>query len=210
LQQSDAERAVWPASLQALYASADNSSLIAQLNGDARAVAEYGAPALVWLQYDFSGAAAEFSVSLQWFQKTPTRLPEAQWLSFVPASLPLQESGVCEWTVDVMGAERVNPLRVIASGTRHMHAAWHGAFFASDRPAPGPDGSVYPTSRVSVRSLDATLVAPGDRAHLLSFDNAPPNCNGGMHFNLQNNLWNTAFPTFYQEDAQFRFTVRLE
>lgn len=44
---------------------------------------------------------------------------------------------------------------------------------------------------------------------MLTFDNSLPDMSGGMHFNIYNNLWGTAFPQWYSDDAQFRFKVTL-
>ena len=49
--------------------------------------------------------------------------------------------------------------------------------------------------QLSIRSLDAPLVAPGDTHHLLNFDGTHlANPATGFHFCLHNNLWGTAFP----------------
>jgi hypothetical protein len=65
-----------------------------------------------------------------------------------------------------------------------------------------PNGTV-----VQLRSLDASLVAPGDIHHLLRFDNTLPDASAGMHIQLYNNLWGTAFRQWYSEDAQYRFEL---
>ena len=52
------------------------------------------------------------------------------------------------------------------------------------------------------------LVAPG-KPSLLDFNNDQPDMNGGMHFNLYNNIWGTNFPMWYDEDARFRFRLRI-
>ena len=44
-------------------------------------------------------------------------------------------------------------------------------------------------------SLDAAVMSPGDVYHLLEYEgNTQPDMTGGVHWNLHNNLWGTAFP----------------
>ena len=59
-----------------------------------------------------------------------------------------------------------------------------------------------------IDSPDAALVAPGTPAPL-RFENKQPDLSKGWHFNLYNNLWGTNFPMWYEEDARFRFTIRM-
>ena len=40
-------------------------------------------------------------------------------------------------------------------------------------------------------------------------DDQPDAVGGGMHFNLHNNLWGTAFPQWYADDASFRFALQV-
>ncbi len=52
------------------------------------------------------------------------------------------------------------------------------------------------------------LVAPGAPS-LLNFKHTQPALEQGFHFNLYNNVWGTNFPMWYDEDARFRFVVRV-
>jgi hypothetical protein len=64
---------------------------------------------------------------------------------------------------------------------------------------------------MNITSLDCPLVAPGDINHLLNFDgDNQPACENGMHFNLFNNLWGTAFNQWYDNDALFRFVLNFK
>jgi hypothetical protein len=64
-------------------------------------------------------------------------------------------------------------------------------------------------SRLSIESLDAHLVSPGE-PRLLRFDDALPRLVGGMHFCLHANVWGTNFPLWYEDDARFRFRLRFQ
>jgi len=65
------------------------------------------------------------------------------------------------------------------------------------------------SSTLELETLDAPLVAPGERS-LLNFTNMQPPLTGGMHFNLLNNLYGTNFRMWYDEDARFRFLLRVQ
>ena len=62
-----------------------------------------------------------------------------------------------------------------------------------------------------MRSLDAPVVTLGDMDHLLVYGGTElPDMTGGVHVNVLNNLWGTAFPQWYDSDGLFRFHVALE
>jgi len=58
-----------------------------------------------------------------------------------------------------------------------------------------------------VESLDTAIVAPGDINHLLRYNDELPAPEGGMHANLHNNLWGTAFPQWYDDNGVARFRL---
>lgn len=47
---------------------------------DPEAVSYYGAAEQLWLKVDVLDS--EIKIEFQWFNKTPTRLPEAHWMVF--------------------------------------------------------------------------------------------------------------------------------
>jgi hypothetical protein len=51
------------------------------------------------------------------------------------------------------------------------------------------------------------LVVPGQRS-LLDFNNNQIDMREGVHVNLYDNLWGTAFPQWYEQDMRFRFVIR--
>jgi hypothetical protein len=128
---------------------------------------------------------------LQWFNKPACRLPEALWFSFNP--LTEAREG---WHMDKLG-EPVSPLDVVINGNRKLHAVNMGLSYQDE------------TGGLLIETLDAPLVAPGDRS-LLDFNNRQPALSRGVHFLLFNNVWGTNFPMWYDEDARFRFVVRVQ
>lgn len=110
------------------------------------------------------------------------------------------------WRADVLGRP-INPLDVVVNGTQHLHAVWPGVGYTAGQSAPDAGTSVV------IDSLDAPLVQPGGAAgdNLLRYDGeTKPDMSGGWHWNLYNNVWGTAFPQWYDDDAAFRFTVALQ
>jgi hypothetical protein len=97
--------------------------------------------------------------------------------------------------LDKMG-RWISPLEVILGGNRKLHAVGTGVAYHEAH------------ASLSLETLDAPLVAPGDRS-LLNFNNRQPPLRRGMHFLLYNNLWGTNFPMWYEEDARFRFILRF-
>merc|ERR1712150_116198 len=124
--------------------------------------------------------------------KTATRLAEALWLSFMPH--PGTSPG--QWSMDVLGSS-VSPMEVLPNGTQHLHAVWDGATWSDAGHSFG------------IKTFDSPLVSPSDINHLLRYDGdqQPSDFEGGMHFNLHNNLWGTAFPQWYSDDMMFRFKL---
>ena len=151
----------------------------------------FGAPQQAWLEITLPTFEPEVTFKLQWFDKSASRLPEASWFSFVPhVRSPRQ------WRMDKLG-EWISPYEIIRDGNRHLHAVGSGVRYEDSR------------HRLSIDTLDAALLAPG-KPSLLDFNNRQPDLRQGWQFNLHNNLWGTNFPMWYEDDACFRFTFRIE
>ncbi|MFD0711503.1 DUF5054 domain-containing protein [Paenibacillus sp. GCM10027626] len=152
----------------------------------------YGAPKKVTILYRFGkGEVSRIDVSLHWSGKEANRLPEATWFSFSP-----KVDNSNQWRMDKLG-ERISPLEVVKHGNRNLHAVHSGIYYD------GADG------KFAVQTLDAAVVAPGERKILL-FDNRFGDLDNGFHFLLHNNVWGTNFPMWYEDDAYYRFTLTFE
>lgn len=169
----------------------DEFTLLLRLNLPEVAPTEYGLPQEIWLRIDFPTAAKEVRYTLQWFDKKACRLPEAYWFSMGFAGC--QPSG---WQIEKIG-QMISPLDVISKGGRSLHGFNRGVFYTDGR------------EKLGVESLDCPIVAPGAPS-LLDFNDRVPDLAGGWHFNLYNSKWGTNFPTWYDDDAQFRFVIRIE
>jgi hypothetical protein len=150
----------------------------------------YGCPRRLTTELVLPHAEPRVHLIAQWFGKPASRLPEALWLSFNPASTFAQG----DWRLDKMG-QLISPLEVVRNGNRRLHAVGTGVSYDDAR------------GGLAIETLDAPLVAPGEPA-LLNFTNRQPPLRLGMHFNLYNNVWGTNFPLWYEDDARFRFILR--
>ena len=129
-------------------------------------------------------------ITLQCFGKKPNRLPEAMWLSFSPDA-PDTDGWLFE-----KSDQPVSPLDVMPNGNRHLHAVTKDVRYRDSK------------GHFTLETLDAPVVAPGQRM-LLVFNNEQPDMREGVHVNLYNNLWGTAFPQWYGSDMRFRFVIKL-
>jgi hypothetical protein len=146
-------------------------------------------PRRMTLENWFPSEESAAHLTFQCFDKRANRLPEAMWLSFSPDAP--EGNG---WLLEKV-EQPVSPLDVIVNGNRHLHAVTKDVTYRD------ANGSFL------LESLDAPLVAPGQR-RLLRFDNDIPDMREGVHVNLYNNLWGTAFPQWYEQDMRFRFILR--
>ncbi len=145
-------------------------------------VKDYGCPAQMVLRVTLKERVAD--ISLDWFDKQPTRVPEALWLGFHPLAQGVQVRKLSRW---------IDPTDVVSHGGRRLHAT---------------DWGVRYLSGVQVESIDGAVVNVGE-PHLWNFDDTLPSPNDGVWFCLCNNMWNTNFPLWYGEDAHFRFRVSV-
>jgi hypothetical protein len=146
-------------------------------------------PRKMYLEVVLPEADPAVLVNFSWFQKNPTRLPEALWLTFQP-----QAPDERNWKLDKVD-QPVAPHDVVAGGSRHMHALTTGLTYRDARGA------------LSIDTLDAPVVALGVRSPLC-FSNDEPRLSRGAHFCLFNNAWGTNYVQWFGEDMRFRFILR--
>lgn len=116
-------------------------------------------------------------VQLNWFNKKACRLPQACWLKF---------RGFTEnWELHKMG-KWIKPENIIGSPL----------ISAVDEGVRNDD--------VKIRPIDSALIAPYGR-QLLQYN--LKDLSQDLYFNLYNNIWNTNFPLWYEDDAVFRFSI---
>ena len=183
---------MWIPKVKAVYRANNDSfsSLLFRLEFDESASSQYGAPQQSWLSYTISQDRPEIYADLQWFKKSPCRLPEAFWFGFVPLA-----SGELDWKMEKLG-KWISPLSVVENGNRHLHAVGKGV-----------------TGTVGRNMLRSHLWIPhwwhrGSLPCWISII-AQPDLSKGMHFCLLDNLWGTNFPMWFEEDCRFRFVIEV-
>ncbi|GAB4536181.1 MAG: hypothetical protein Kow0063_21320 [Anaerolineae bacterium] len=193
IDQAGAQSKWWVPGLSRLFARQDKEGhhFILELALPEVCTTQYGGPNMVTLELHLPDREPALHLNLQWFHKPANRLPEAFWFSFCPCV-----RGVRGWQMEKMG-RLISPLDVIRNGNRKLHAI--------DRCVTHHEGR----NRLTIESLDAPLLAPGEPS-LLNFNNRRPPLRKGMHFNLYNNVWGTNFPMWYEEDARFRFVLSCD
>lgn len=132
--------------------------------------------------------AKKAEIELTIFNKPAVRLPESYWLSFNTSDIV---SLVAEKT-----GERVDLLDVVENGNRQMHGI--------DRYV----DIITTKGTVRIWSEAAFLINVGE-ARGLGFSNKVPDKDGGIHFNLSNNLWGTNFRMWNEGSLCYRFIVEL-
>jgi hypothetical protein len=181
-----------------------NKTFLIELTFPNEIIEDYGGSKTLWLNYTFPlNAPPTILIQLEWFNKTATRLPESIWMEFTPI-LPLQSDACDQWRIDVLGYD-VDPSKIVDYGSKRLHAIGHDGVRFYDLISSKAVFTFY--------SFDAPLLAIGSSAYLLNFDNSIPDCQGvgnnGLFINLHNNLWNTAFPIYYEQDSKFRFKIEF-
>jgi hypothetical protein len=190
-----AQSQIWKPSSMECTRSEDQGAirLLAKLRIQDQAAAASGRaafPGEVCLEYVLSKTKPAIEINLSCFDKLPTRMPEALWLSFRPLvanpnSCMLQKTG-----------QTISPFDVVECGNRHLHAL--------------EDSISYKDAEggLTITTLDAPLVALG-RQSPLNFARTQPGFDAGVHFNLYNNAWGTNYIMWYTEPMRFRFSLEM-
>ncbi len=146
-------------------------------------------PRQIYMEVRFPDAEPAVQIYLTCLNKAANRLPEAMWLSFVPAGTDPHE-----WTLDKVD-QRISPFDVVKGGNRHMHAVTNGVYYQDER------------GQLVIETLDAPAVALGERSPIF-YSNDQPDLSKGLHFSLFNNAWGTNYIQWFGEDTFFRFILR--
>lgn len=146
-------------------------------------------PQRFYVEISLPDAEPTISMTVSWFGKPSTRLPESLWLSFNP-----QTSDDAQWTFEKC-SEAISPDDVVVAGARHMHSLSSGFSCRSGK------------STLFVDTIDAPVVALGERSPL-NFSQDQPDLSQGVHCNLFNNAWGTNYIQWFGEDCRLRFKLR--
>ena len=146
-------------------------------------------PQRFYVEISLPDAEPAIAITLSWFEKPATRLPESLWLTFNPVTDP-----GAQWTFEKC-SEPISPQEVVRGGGRHMHALSTGFRCRSG------------SSTLFVDTIDAPVVALGERSPL-NFSQNEADLSGGVHCNLYNNAWGTNYIQWFGEDCRLRFNIR--
>ena len=188
-------------------------------------VRSYGGAEEMWQEFRFANeggkgdaggdsGSCSIAVTLLAFNKTATRITESWWMRFNPK--PNRFVVPSEMRLDKLGS-LVAPLDVVFNGSKTLHAISSGVLYGK---------SLDDQSAFFVGSADAPVVKVGAGNASLAAEallglnpapvpnDRPPDLNGGIAFNLFNNLWNTNGIEWYPYDdvgknMKFRFTLRI-
>lgn len=133
---------------------------------------------------DKKGRKAEVEVTI--WNKPAVRLPEAYWLSF-------EADDILSIVAEKIG-QPVDLLDVVEKGNRQMHGI--------DRYV----DLITSAGTIRIWSETAFLVNVGE-ARGINYSTNYPDKRGGIHFNLNNNLWGTNFSMWDEGSLTYRFTL---
>lgn len=160
------------------------NQLLIKLQFSERVANSYGCPKI--MEYIITCLEDRLVFDVAWYEKQACRCAEAIWFSMEPNChlLSIQKLG-----------RPVGVNNICSYGNRRMHAV--DQFVNYDR--------------VELCLHDSSLVSIGGES-LLNFENLLPeelDHPNRLSLNLYNNIWGTNFPMWYDEDARFRFTFRI-
>ncbi len=161
---------------------AEGNEVKVNLSCDKKLCDDLGAPRLIQAVYTLNSEGLDMDV--KWFGKDANRLTEAVYLNLFPNSDNV--------VLTKLGSE-VKPEEVANNGSRNLHAVQKVSFDESE-----------------IINVHSPLVSFG-RGKILEFDNKLESVKkDGISFVLQNNVWGTNFPLWYEDNARFVFKIRMK
>eukprot|EP01012_Entosiphon_sulcatum_P032079 TRINITY_DN40828_c0_g1_i1.p1 TRINITY_DN40828_c0_g1~~TRINITY_DN40828_c0_g1_i1.p1 ORF type:complete len:800 (-),score=122.49 TRINITY_DN40828_c0_g1_i1:16-2391(-) len=169
--------------------------------------AEYGGPSDMWARIFIPTSGNTIAVNFTIYDKTPTRLPEAMFLTFNP----LAQQGT--WQMDKLG-EWLEVNNVVGGGEPHHHGVLSGVRVKQ----PGNGGTL------TIETLDAGVVCLGEPLGFPTPTAAGSVVNvtdAGVSSMLWNNLWGTNYVMWYpyrkngtdasgEQNLLFRYLLKFQ
>lgn len=160
---------------------AEDNEVKVNLVCDDRLCKELGAPELIQALFTVSEDSLKLNVS--WYGKEANRLTEAIYLNLFPDADNVEL---------IKLGSAVKPEEVTLNGGRNLHAVERVVF-----------------GDCEIINAHSPLVSFG-RGKILEFDNRLESVRrDGISFVLQNNVWGTNFPLWYEDNASFDFMIRV-
>jgi hypothetical protein len=188
------------ASCQGMYYGVESESgrvtFVVDVSFPEEAVVLAGAPVQTFITWTFSGdkSVAEFNVTIEVFNKTATRLPEAMFFRWL---LPGGARGISVQKLD----EWLDPLDVVMGGNQRMHSLSRGGL---SLPAHG--------TSLNISSPDTRLVCVGEPTSFPTPTDVPADASQGVANVLWNNIWYVSFvatsgPTFLPDSCIWEMSL---
>lgn len=160
---------------------AEDSRITVNLICDEELCNKLGAPRLVQAVYALTEDGLDIDVS--WFGKDANRLTEAIYLNLFPNTDDIEL---------IKLGKKVTPQEVTLNGSRNLHGVQKVSFEGCE-----------------ITNVHSPLVSFG-RGKILEFDNKFESVRkDGISFVLQNNVWGTNFPLWYEDNAKFTFKITV-
>ena len=159
---------------------ADDNKIVVKYSFEPVANERFGCPAENDLIITAKGDELHFD--LAWNNKPANRMGEAMWFGFEPIATAKKVRKLGEW---------IDPNNFVNRAGRRLQATDFGVKY----------------DELTIETLDTHLVAPQEPSLLNFIDDEPTD--DGVYFNLHNNLWGTNFPMWYEDDARFRFILKV-
>lgn len=145
-----------------------------------------GAPRLIQIIYRLEKDG--LNIELSWFGKDANRLTEAVYFHLFPVCGEFEIRKIGEW---------IDPYDIVENGGKNIHAVQYSRLKTEN-------GSFIFTNRHS------PLLSPG-KGKILHYDNKVESIeHDGITYILQDNVWGTNFPLWYEDNARFDFTITEE
>ena len=173
---------IWNTQLEELYFRKEaetNYTFLLKLSFEDTPVTEYGAAETVWVKV--RATENNLGVSIGFFDKTTTRLPETMFVRFNPV-----DNGR-SWEFSRLG-EWENDDNVVAGGSKHLYGVTDQGILVQNGEKGASSKNMY------INSLDASVVSLGLESAYPSPTDTNPNPNAaGSSFVLWDNLWGTNY-----------------
>lgn len=158
---------------------AKGAKITVNLVCDTKLCDELGAPRLIQVTYTLCQNG--LNIKAAWYGKDANRLTEAVYMHLYPSC--------CNLRFEKLGS-LVDPNEVVYNGGRNLHAV-HG----------------IKLGEYKIINHHSPLVSVG-KGKILEYDNKLEDAKkDGLTFVLQNNVWGTNFPLWYEENAAFEFDI---
>jgi hypothetical protein len=139
-------------------------------------ILNFGAPERSWMTVTIPKNGTSIKFLFQMFNKTPTRLPEALWMSFKPRITNPEAT-----FIDKLG-QWVSPIDVVKNGSQHLHGHWDGVKFTN----------TAAKNTMHIRTPDVPLLSIGT-TNPFPVPFTPASVTDGVHFCIYNNIWATKY-----------------